>query len=61
MAGFDLPERVPPGFKGLNGLTTFADEPPPALDADIESRIRAHTDRVIAAVRETVFPRFGLA
>ncbi len=61
MAGFDLPERVPPGFKALNGLTTFADEPLPALDADTESQINAHTERVIAAVKETVFPLFGLA
>jgi acetoin utilization protein AcuC len=60
MAEFDLPERVPPSFTAVPGLTTFADEPPVALPDDIESQIRSYADRVIASVKEMVFPQFGV-
>jgi acetoin utilization protein AcuC len=60
MAGFDLPERVPPTFTAIPGLTTYADEPPPAVSPETEAQIKSYADRVTAAVRELVFPRFGL-
>jgi acetoin utilization protein AcuC len=60
MAEFDLPVRTPDSFKDLNGLTTFADEPPPALAPDIEAQITSYAERVTAAVQELVFPKFGL-
>ncbi len=60
MAEFRLPEQIPPTFRSLNGLTTFADPDPPALPPDVEQQVRDYADRAVAAVRELVFPRFGL-
>jgi acetoin utilization protein AcuC len=61
MADYKLPERVPPSFEPLKGLTTFADEPPPPLPPETEAQIRKYAERVVAAVRDFVFPKFGLA
>jgi hypothetical protein len=61
MADYMLPERVPASFESLRGLTTFADEPPPALPPETEAQIRRYAERVVAAVRELVFPKFRLA
>ena len=60
MAGFPLPERVPASFTAIPGLTTFADEPPPALPDDIERQVRAYADKAVTAVKELAFPKFGL-
>lgn len=60
MAGYDLPDRVPQNFTALPGLTTFADDPPPQLPEDIEQQVRAYAERVVTAIKDLIFPRFGV-
>ncbi len=60
LAGVELPERIPPSFTALRGLTTFSDEPPPSLPPEHEEQIHEHAQRVVAAVKEVSFPRLGV-
>jgi acetoin utilization protein AcuC len=61
MSGHRLPDRIPAAFKSIPNLETFADSPPPPLPPEVDAQVRDFSARVTAAIRELVFPRFGLS
>ena len=60
MAKQSLPERIPSTYTSLTNLPTFNDLGDYRIDADTRKDIIRHNRQGIDAVRNQIFPKFGL-
>lgn len=60
MANFELPLDVPDSFTSLDGLTTFADNLPPANEHRYLAEIQNFNAQTLSELRSLIFPKFGI-
>lgn len=61
MSGFRLPPAIPESYTTVRGLTTFTDNPGPAmLPPDTAREIEQFADQTVSAVKKALFGKLGL-